>query len=299
AKRPRHLPEPLPRLQTLFPLYTIACPKSVVNYVVRGNLSIPQPERPIEDTQHPIPGLIHRAASQPQTPADLVPGPALAIAQPHKLPVSWRETPEHPTNDCGIRKHLTMLGDPPLLGGFMRPSGRCPALVCSAYSRRWVLQAREKVAVEFSLDHPDSLAVRHGSHPPARSPTPNAELSFGTPLRADRAGEAFSRRRAAPMGSPAHRRTLARARLPFPQPSRNSKSHSMASIAKATTATARTAITARAMTELCATISTSITASAVNGTFTPPHRMPTSHFYRESSGMCRTLIRSTSEGRPG
>src|SRR5690606_21969352 len=35
AKRPRHLPEPLPRLQTLFPLYTIACPKSVVNYVVR------------------------------------------------------------------------------------------------------------------------------------------------------------------------------------------------------------------------------------------------------------------------
>src|SRR5690606_1813187 len=193
AKRPRHLPEPLPRLQTLFPLYTIACPKSVVNYVVRGNLSIPQPERPIEDTQHPIPGLIHRAASQPQTPADLVPGPALAIAQPHKLPVSWRETPEHPTNDCGIRKHLTMLGDPPLLGGFVRPSGRCPALVCSAYCRRWVLKAREKVAVEFSLNHPDGLAVRHGSHPPARSPTPNAELSFGAPLRAARAGAAFSR----------------------------------------------------------------------------------------------------------
>src|SRR5690606_2095634 len=99
-------------LQTLIPVYTIARPKPAVNYVVRGNLSIPQPERPIEDTQHPIPGLIHRAASQPQTPADLVPGPALAIAQPHKLPVSWRETPEHPTNDCGIRKHLTMLGDP-------------------------------------------------------------------------------------------------------------------------------------------------------------------------------------------
>src|SRR5690606_23329572 len=176
-------------LKTLFPVYTIACPKPVVKCTL-SYLCPPQTKRSVEYAPDTMLRHVKRLSAQPQTPTNLAPWPALAIAQPHKLPVSWRETPEHLPDDCGIRKHLTMLGDPPLLGGFMRPSGRCPALVCSAYCRRWVLQAREKVAVEFSLDHPDSLAVHHGSHPPARSPTPNAELSFGTPLRADRAGEA-------------------------------------------------------------------------------------------------------------
>src|SRR5690606_20314062 len=167
-------------LKTLFPVYTIACPKPVVKCTL-SYLCPPQTKRSVEYAPDTMLRHVKRLSAQPQTPTNLAPWPALAIAQPHKLPVSWRETPEHLPDDCGIRKHLTMLGDPPLLGGFMRPSGRCPALVCSAYCRRWVLQAREKVVVEPCFDHPDRLIVRHGSHPPGKkSDTTRRTLIRGT-----------------------------------------------------------------------------------------------------------------------